>query len=273
MDENTTKKIQELKNKTKILDALLFEPVKEKRKIYKALELIGSEIAKIKETQKFQNPEIEEIAVKLEQVRDMVKEIPAEFPEEVKVSNLKDLPPPQVKVETKEVRVSNLHELPRPKVEVPENLKEFNFRTLIKILENGFLGMVKQLTQKVTLSHRKPEEYIPVRLSDGKLFYEAIGGSGGTAGGPAVPTVWESGSKTVTTAGVPEVLASDTKCQSVTIKAKSTNTGVIKVGGLTGPPAFELAAGEQISGDIDNLNKIRIDATVNGEGVTYLYVW
>ena len=186
MDENTTKKIQALKNKIEILDALLSEPVEEKKKIYKALELIGSEIAKIKETQKLQNPEIEEIAAKLEQIRDMVREIPAEFPEEVKVSNLKDLPPPQVKVETKEVRVSNLHELPRPKVEVPENLKEFNFKTLIKILENGFLGMVKQLTQKVTLTHRRPEEYIPVRLSDGKLFYEAFGGGGGVAGGPVV---------------------------------------------------------------------------------------
>lgn len=77
----------------------------------------------------------------------------------------------------------------------------------------------------------------------------------------------------VTTAGTRVQLASNA-CASVTIKAKSTNTGAIYVGNVavTSLNGFILNAGESISMDITNTNLVYIDSAVNGEGVSSLFV-
>lgn len=86
------------------------------------------------------------------------------------------------------------------------------------------------------------------------------------------------GVKTITTAGTDEALAASTACKRVTIMAQTDNTGLIAVGGsgvdatvATGTGVL-LAAGEAFELDIDNLSKIFVDATVNGEGVRYTYL-
>ena len=86
-----------------------------------------------------------------------------------------------------------------------------------------------------------------------------------------------SGRKTVAAAGTAEALASDTACEKVDIQAELDNAGVICVGGPGVIAAAEtrtgnaLRAGDTYCIEIDNLANVYIDATVNGEGVTYNY--
>lgn len=86
------------------------------------------------------------------------------------------------------------------------------------------------------------------------------------------PTTVLNGNTNVTTAGTRVVLASSTTCKSVTIKAKAANTGIIYVGSSTVSSAngFALVAGETVTLDIANLTTVNLDASVSGEGVTYV---
>jgi hypothetical protein len=88
------------------------------------------------------------------------------------------------------------------------------------------------------------------------------------------PTSILSGKTVVTTSGTRVSLASSTACKSVTVKALTTNTGIIYVGSNTvsSSNGLQLAASDSVSFDISDLNTINIDSSVNGEGVTYLGV-
>jgi hypothetical protein len=89
--------------------------------------------------------------------------------------------------------------------------------------------------------------------------------------------------KSVTTAGTAvRLAASTTPAIWVAVQAKTTNTGVICVGGSDVLAATKngtcLTAGQavlfaQIPGIQYDLNTIWIDSTVNGEGVGVTYVW
>lgn len=86
------------------------------------------------------------------------------------------------------------------------------------------------------------------------------------------------GRTVVTTAGTRVQLATTSvKCRSVAITAETDNTGVITVGGSTVVGALAtrrgtpLAAGASVSFDINDLAKVYLDTTVNGDGVTYTY--
>ena len=86
------------------------------------------------------------------------------------------------------------------------------------------------------------------------------------------------GRKVVTTAATAEALASSTTVRYVVITAESDNTGTIAVGGATVVAALStrrgipLTAGESIGFPIDNLADVYIDSTVNGDGVTFIYL-
>ena len=73
-------------------------------------------------------------------------------------------------------------------------------------------------------------------------------------------------------------LASSTACKQVAITAETDNTGLIVVGGSTVVASLAtrqgvpLNPGDSITLDIDNLADINIDSTVNGDGVTFLYL-
>jgi hypothetical protein len=83
-----------------------------------------------------------------------------------------------------------------------------------------------------------------------------------------------SGKTTVTTAGTQVALSSSLSIISVTVRALSTNTGKIYVGtsSVSSTDGFQLSASETVSIDIDDLAKVYIDSSVNGEGVTYIYL-
>lgn len=89
----------------------------------------------------------------------------------------------------------------------------------------------------------------------------------------------KSGLKLVASAGTAVPLApNETIAQRVTINAKSTNTGKIAVGGSDVVAAIGatqtgviLSANDVYELDINDLNNVYIDSTVNGEGVTFAY--
>lgn len=87
-------------------------------------------------------------------------------------------------------------------------------------------------------------------------------------------TIVGNGVTTVTTAGTRVVLGASTTIKSVTVRALKTNTGLIYVGSATVAAAngFQLSPQETVSIDIDNLTKVNIDSSVNGDGVSFIYL-
>ena len=84
-----------------------------------------------------------------------------------------------------------------------------------------------------------------------------------------------SGRKTIATAGTSEILKTNTKLtQGVIIMALKDNTNNIFVGNSTVDKTTdkqtELEPGESTAIAIDNTNKIYVDVTTNGEGVSFI---
>lgn len=87
------------------------------------------------------------------------------------------------------------------------------------------------------------------------------------------------GRKTVTSAGTAEALSStNTSVREIIITAETDNTGIIAVGdssvvaSLSTRTGLPLSAGDTAVLDVGNLGSTYIDATVSGDGVTYLAV-
>ncbi len=83
-----------------------------------------------------------------------------------------------------------------------------------------------------------------------------------------------NGVQTVTSAGTAVQLASSSAIKTITIRSNSTNTSLIYVGtsSVAAANGFQLSPQETVSLDIANIGSIWIDAAVNGEGVSYIYL-
>jgi hypothetical protein len=81
-----------------------------------------------------------------------------------------------------------------------------------------------------------------------------------------------SGTKTVASAGTAEQISSTTvPIQSVVIKAESDNTGIVYVGDSSVDSGdFPLSAGDAITLNVDDLTKVYLDVSVNGDGAHYI---
>lgn len=84
-------------------------------------------------------------------------------------------------------------------------------------------------------------------------------------------TVILSGQTTTNAGTRVQLSATSTGITSVSVKALSTNTGIVYVGDVTvdSSNGRELQTGESIDIDISNLNLVYIDVSVNSEGVSY----
>jgi len=83
------------------------------------------------------------------------------------------------------------------------------------------------------------------------------------------------GSATVTTAGTRvQLTTTATPCKKVRITANGANTGNIFVGGSTiaSGRGKSLVPLQDVEIEIDDLSKVYLDSSVNGEGVHYVYV-
>lgn len=81
-----------------------------------------------------------------------------------------------------------------------------------------------------------------------------------------------NGSKAVATAGTAVALSTATTIKSVVVKALYANTGTIYLGSssVSSLNGVELQSGDSVGIDIDDLAKVYIDASVSGEGVSYI---
>jgi len=79
---------------------------------------------------------------------------------------------------------------------------------------------------------------------------------------------------TVTTALTRVQLASTTAIRSVCIKANHANTGKMYIGDITvaASTGYELPADVSVCLDINNLNLVYVDSSVNGEKVSYVAI-
>ena len=90
-----------------------------------------------------------------------------------------------------------------------------------------------------------------------------------------IPESISDGSQTVTTSGTRVQLTStSTPMFFAIITALSSNTGTIWVGGSTvaSGRGMPLVALQSCKVDVDDLSKIYIDSTVNGEGVSFVFM-
>jgi len=89
------------------------------------------------------------------------------------------------------------------------------------------------------------------------------------------PNTISDGSQTVTTAGTAVQLSTTSiPCKKVLITALGANSGNIWVGGSTvaNGRGKQLVPLQDVEIDIDDLNKVYIDSTSDGDGVAFLYV-
>ena len=107
-------------------------------------------------------------------------------------------------------------------------------------------------------------------------FPAALGANGGLKAdvlSVSPPTAIYNGIKVVTTATTRVALASTQALKSgVQIKAYTANTGVIYVGNSTVAAAngYRLNAGESVFLAVADLATVNLDASVNGEGVSFI---
>lgn len=89
---------------------------------------------------------------------------------------------------------------------------------------------------------------------------------------PTTPTTVRNGQITVTTSGTRVALAGSTAVVAVVVQALSTNTGSIWVGdaSVTVSNGFELQPGQSTGIAIDNLSKVFVDASTNGDKACFL---
>lgn len=129
-------------------------------------------------------------------------------------------------------------------------------------------------TQRVVLATDQPQLTNALKV-DGSAVTQPVSGTFWQATQPvstAAPTTIYNGKKTVTTAGTRVTLAASQAVKSVVIKALVGNTGTIYVGdtSVASTNGFALSPGDTLTLDIANLNTVNLDASVNGEGVTYV---
>lgn len=126
---------------------------------------------------------------------------------------------------------------------------------------SGLNGRLQRIAQRIT----SLIALLPTSLSNNNLRVSLQE--------TALPTTIRHGRTTVTTAGTRVALGSSAALLTgITIKALNTNTGNIFVGSSTvsSSNGALLRAGESLFLEIADVATVNIDASVSGEGVTYL---
>jgi len=98
---------------------------------------------------------------------------------------------------------------------------------------------------------------------------------GSTSGIPVSGnSIFESGSKSVTTAGLSEQLSvASVSCRKLTVQANVGNMGTIYVGGssVSSTSGYNLLPLQSIVLTINNLNLVYLDSSESGDGIQYIY--
>lgn len=209
---------------------------------------------------------------------------------EVKIPDI-NIPTPQVTVNVPDVIIPEFN-IPTPIVHVSSpvvNIPEINLEEVINELSIGLKKLRQNNTSNPIFVRITDLDRVLLKLDEVRVASKEVmlgfpgsiriqNATGGVVDfnqiGSSVPSGVGSGKTVVTTAGTRVVLATSKIIQSVTVKALSINTGFMYVGNssVSSTNGFQLKAGESVSLNISNLVSISIDSSVNGEGVTYMWV-
>lgn len=160
-------------------------------KVVKELDLTVPESFKVDVNNPTEFPKSFEVKDLKKILEEAVKKI--DIPKEIKVSNLKDLPKPQVNVPEK-VKVENLKELAKFMPSFPKNIdlnkpnwfKQMTKADMADVIIDVLRAVNKGDGMKIDLDqYRNAKKALAVRLSNGKDFYMAIAGA--VAAGNAFP--------------------------------------------------------------------------------------
>jgi len=126
-----------------------------------------------------------------------------------------------------------------------------------------------------TIASGKKTSGMQILGNDGtNLYAPNIDSAGNISMKPVGSSAIKGANSAVTTAGTRVQLPSYT-CRKIVITANRTNTGYIYIGGSNVSSTvygIELVANGQITLEISNTNLIYIDASVNGEGISYIAI-
>lgn len=233
--------------------------------------------------------------IEVENLSDIV------FPTDVKVNNLVEL---TVYLEQLIEKVSALKlavQVDAPQITVnptPVNIPE----TILNVPTVDLSPIIEELRNNLKkLKANDKSHPLAVRLTDGgdwvkqlvKVQQETSKAVAAFAGGSdqirildvnrqivnpvalTIPSIIGDGTATVTTAGTRvQLSATSVPCRYVIIIGNTGNTGKIYVGGITIATARGRPLNQEQSEkiDIDNLNKVYIDADNNSDGCSYTYV-
>ncbi len=127
----------------------------------------------------------------------------------------------------------------------------------------GTIASAKKTTGMQILGNDGTNSHAPNIDSAGNVSTKLVGSS-----------AIKGANSTVTTAGT-RVQLPDHACRKIIITANRTNTGYIYIGGSDVSSAvygIELTENGQITLEISNSNLIYIDASVDGEGISYIAI-
>lgn len=201
-----------------------------------------------------------EIEVKIPEIKVPKPEVIVNVPE-VKIPQIK-VPKPEVIVKIPEIKI------PQTKVEFPD---EMEIRGNV-----GLKGITRDDPLPVLMVDTEGK---PLKLSIESLTM--LGGGGGARSGIMkttgdIPKKISDNRQTVTTAGTAvRLVSSSFPCKKVVIQAETDNTGIMAVGDATvvategSQRGNVLYTGMSITIEIDDANKLFLNATVSAEGVTF----
>jgi len=206
---------------------------------------------------------------------------------DVRIPEIK-VPTPQVTVNVPDIKVPEFKEIKLPKIVVPKpkvtvNVPPIKVPDVIMPEEMNVKGWVSLMG--VDLNNPLPVQLRdnkgnPVNLIENLTQINSAGGGGRTNNvtvrqldihsiGDGIQTAIAGTAIVLTTSSI--------SCKRIHIMGRTQNTDYVVVGSSTVVAAEEtrrgipLSAGQSITMQIDNVQKVYIDSIVNGEGVTFLY--
>lgn len=149
---------------------------------------------------------------------------------------------------------------------------ELDMADVVKAINEAKLQLSEG--EEANKSKANPTKYLPVRLTNGKMFYDAIGGLTGmikkqTAALETTVPLFYSGQRRITASGSALALPpADTS--SVLVQALKDNRALVYItAGSTND--FELQAGQSVSIDVDRSEKVKIIGSIVNDGVSYIF--
>jgi len=189
------------------------------------------------------------------------KEYPAPL-REIRVANLREIKPPQIKTEKKTIRVQTKD------VKFPQWFKKYKPDRQIKEL----IKQIQELEVLVVNDKQNPVPVILIDQSGREYAIDVAGGGGGTTTSSDIGTTPVSGQLVLAATNTQEPLGSSQSVKNgLIIQALSGNSNNIYIGasGLNANSGFELQAGQATSIAIDNVASVYVYGTKD-DGVCYI---